>query len=134
MAIADLTRRVGGIALIAAVAGGCASTPHQQSTPAESSTTAVGAPPVPLVIDVDIRGGDVSPTNQRLDARVGETITVLVTSDSVDELHVHAVPEHSFAVEPAAAQEFRFSVDVPGQVSLELHELGKTVATLRIHP
>lgn len=136
VANASLPRRVAGLALIAVIAGGCASTAQQEGAQIETvtTTTAVESAPASLVVDVNIRGGEASPTNERLDARVGETITVRVTSDAADELHVHSVPEHSFAIEPAAAQEFRFTVDVPGQVSLELHDLGKTVATLRVRP
>ena len=53
--------------------------------------------------------------------------------DADDELHEHAVPEHSFEIHPGT-QETQFSVDVPGQVAVELHGTGKTVATLLVRP
>ncbi|WP_338893310.1 hypothetical protein [Rhodococcus sovatensis] len=87
-----------------------------------------------LSIDVQISGGSVTPTNERIEAVVGETITVRIDSDVADELHVHSVPDHSFAVEAAAGQSFEFVVDVPGTVALELHDAGKTVATLLVRP
>ncbi|MFZ2175257.1 MAG: hypothetical protein WAW17_14745 [Rhodococcus sp. (in: high G+C Gram-positive bacteria)] len=87
-----------------------------------------------VVIDVRISGGTVTPSNERIDATVGRPVAVRVDSDADDELHVHAVPEKSFEIRPGAGQEFRFTVDVPGQVTLELHETGTTVATLLVRP
>lgn len=85
------------------------------------------------MIDVVIDGGSVTPSNERIEAAVGETVTVRIESDADDELHVHAVPEHSFEIHPGG-QETKFSVDVPGQVAVELHDTGKTVATLLVRP
>ena len=87
-----------------------------------------------VVIDVRISQGAVTPTNERIDVAVGQTVTVRVDSDADDELHVHAVPEHSFEIHPGTGQQTQFSVEVPGQVALELHETGKTVATLLVRP
>ena len=52
------------------------------------------APPSRLSIDVDIKGGNVTPTNQQLQAGVKEQIIIRVNSDAADELHVHSTPEH----------------------------------------
>lgn len=87
-----------------------------------------------VVIDVRIEDGEVTPTNERIEAVVGEPITVRVDSDTADELHVHSVPDHSFDIDVASGQSFEFAVDVPGTVALELHHAGKTVATLLVRP
>ncbi|MCQ4121234.1 hypothetical protein [Rhodococcus tibetensis] len=87
-----------------------------------------------VVIDVRISEGTVTPTNERIDVAVGQTVTVRIDSDADDELHVHAVPEHSFEIHPGTGQQTQFAVEVPGQVALELHETGKTVATLLVRP
>lgn len=91
-------------------------------------------PPERLVIDVTIKGGEVNPTNAALEAKTNEQIVVKVNSDAADELHVHSTPEHTFKVEPQPAQQFQFTVDVPGKVDIELHNLGKTIATVQVQP
>lgn len=85
-----------------------------------------------LTIDVRIADGTVAPTNARLQGRTGEPIVIRLDSDTADELHVHSVPEHTFDVEPRAGQVFQFTVDVPGQVEIELHDLNRTIATVAV--
>jgi hypothetical protein len=95
------------------------------------SKTATGAG---LSVDVTIAHGEVTPANATLQASVREPITLHVTSDAADELHVHSVPDHKFEVAAAANQTFQFSVDVPGNVDVELHHLDRTVATIQVRP
>lgn len=90
------------------------------------------APPSRLVIDVTIKGGTVTPTNEQLQAAVKEQIVIRVNSDVADELHVHSNPEHTFNVEAKPAQSFQFTVDVPGRVDIELHQLNQTIATIAV--
>jgi hypothetical protein len=89
-------------------------------------------PPTRATLDVTIKGGEVTPTNTQMDARVGEPIVIRVNSDAADELHVHSNPEHSFAISPTNGQSFQFTVDVPGRVDVELHHLHTTVATITV--
>ena len=98
-----------------------------------SSTAAAGpAEPEAVVIDIKIADGNVSPLNARTDAVVGQPIVLRVDSDVADELHVHSNPDQEFTVEPVTGQEFRFTVTVPGQVAVELHEADRTVTTLLV--
>ena len=90
------------------------------------------APPTRLTIDVDIKGGNVTPTNQQLQAGLKEQIIIRVTSDAADELHVHSTPEHKFNIDAKPMQMFQFTVDVPGKVDVELHHLDKTIATITV--
>ena len=87
-----------------------------------------------LVVDVTIAKGQVTPVNATLQAKVSQPITFRVTSDVADELHVHSSPDHEFKVAAAPNQTFRFSVDVPGNVDVELHHLDRTVATIQVRP
>jgi hypothetical protein len=96
-----------------------------------TSTTATGAG---LSVDVTIAHGEVTPANATLQATVHQPITLHVTSDAADELHVHSVPDHKFKVAAAANQMFQFTVDVPGTVDVELHHLDRTVATIQVRP
>jgi len=90
------------------------------------------APPTRLVIDVDIKGGNVTPTNEQLQAAVKEQIVVRVNSDAADELRVNSTPEHTFKVEAKPMQSFQFTVDGPGKVDVALHQLNKTIATIAV--
>jgi hypothetical protein len=96
---------------------------------ASKTTTSAG-----LSVDVTIAHGEVTPANATLRATVHQPITLHVTSDAADELHVHSVPDHKFQVAVAADQTFQFTVDVPGNVDLELHHLDRTVATIQVRP
>jgi hypothetical protein len=87
-----------------------------------------------LSVDITIAHGQVTPANATLQATVHQPITLHVTSDATDELHVHSVPDHKFEVAAAANQTFQFSVDVPSSVEVELHHLDRTVATIHVHP
>jgi heme/copper-type cytochrome/quinol oxidase subunit 2 len=87
-----------------------------------------------LTVDVTIAKGQVTPVNATLQAKVKEPITFRVSSDAADELHVHSVPDHEFKITAAPGQTFQFSVDVPGNVDVELHHLDRTVATIQVRP
>ncbi|MBN3455526.1 hypothetical protein JNN96_16025 [Mycobacterium sp. DSM 3803] len=102
------------------------------TTVAPSDMTNQQSPPNRLVIDVTIKGGEVTPTNAQLQGKVKDPIVVRVNSDVADELHVHSVPEHTFKIEPKAGQQFQFTVDVPGTVDVELHQLNRTVASIQV--
>jgi heme/copper-type cytochrome/quinol oxidase subunit 2 len=93
-------------------------------------------PPAPgnLTVNVTIANGQVNPANATLQAKVGQPIIFHVTSDAADELHVHSVPDHKFEIAAAPNQSFQFSVDVPGNVDVELHHLDRTIATIQVRP
>ena len=110
--------------IAAAVVGGLAGC-------GSASKTAIGEG---LSVNVTIAHGQVTPANVTLQATVRQPITLHVTSDAADELHVHSVPDHKFEVAAAANQTFEFSVDVPGNVDVELHHLDRTVATIQVRP
>lgn len=102
------------------------------STIDPSDMTDQQQPPNRLIIDVTINAGEVTPTNAELQGKVGEPIVIRVNSDAADELHVHSVPEHTYPIEARPAQSFQFTVEVPGRVEVELHELNRTIATIQV--
>jgi hypothetical protein len=121
------------------ITAGCGSSdtaqsPSTPSTVSPSDMTNQQGPPARLIIDVNIAGGNVTPTNAQLQGKVSQPIIVRVNSDAADELHVHSSPEHTFKVEPRAGQSFQFTIDVPGQVEIELHQLQRTIATVQVQP
>jgi ABC-type glycerol-3-phosphate transport system substrate-binding protein len=130
-----------GAVLLAGCGGGGDSESAQSSSSTPSQTTVnpsdmqnEQAAPERLQIDVQIKGTEVTPTNQQLEAKVNQPIIVKVNSDVADELHVHSTPDHTFKIEAKPAQQFQFTVGVPGKVDIELHQLGKTVATVQVQP
>ena len=128
-------------ASIAVVVPGCSS-PRTEPAASSQTPSAAASSPEPsagstdagLVIDITIAAGTVTPTNATLTATVGTPITMRVSSDAGDELHVHSVPEHTFAVQAQPDQSFQFTVDVPGRVEIEVHHLEKTVAIVQVRP
>ena len=127
-------------AIITAGCGGSNGSDSASGSPSGSQPSSVSpsdmpndqAPPTRLVIDVTLKGGEVTPTNEQLQAAVKEQIVIRVNSDAPDELHVHSTPEHTYKVEAKPMQSFQFTVDVPGKVDVELHQLGKTIATIQV--
>ncbi|WNG92218.1 hypothetical protein [Mycobacterium sp. ITM-2016-00318] len=85
-------------------------------------------------MDITIAGDQVTPTNDQARAVAGEPIVLEVSSDVVDVLHVHSVPEQKFDVEARPDQRFEFTVEVPGRVDVELHDLHRTVVTFEVLP
>lgn len=124
--------------LLLAGCGGSTSSESTSSSGAAPASTAAPQlsdqqePPTRLVIDVTIKGGQVTPTNAQYASALNEPIVVRVNSDAADQLHVHSNPEHEFTVEPKAGQSFQFTVAVPGRVDIELHELHRTIATISV--
>ena len=124
--------------VVALALAGCSNketAPSGSSSASATATTQLSnpqAPPARVYIDVTIAGGTATPINQQVQAKLGQPIIVRVNSDAADQLHVHSSPEHTFNVKPEKDQQFQFTVDVPGQVDVELHHLDKTVATITV--
>ena len=114
---------VGALALAAAL-GSCGG--DDSSAPADQTSGS----DEPVVIDVTIADGKVTPAGEQVEAAVGQEIEVRVDSDAADELHVHSSPEHEFEIEPGDDQVFTFSIGQPGQVEIETHETDTVVAEL----
>ena len=127
-------------ALITAGCGGSNGPDNASGNTSSSQPSAVGpsdmsneqAPPTRLIVDVTIKDGKVTPTNEQLKAGIKQQIIIRINSDAADELHVHSTPEHSFNVEAKPMQSFQFTVDVPGKVDVELHNLNQTIATIQV--
>lgn len=86
------------------------------------------------MIAVSIAAGEVTPTNAEAEARAGQPIVLVVNSDAADSIHVHSVPPHIFDVQARPHQRFEFTVDVPGKVDVELHEVNRTIVTITVMP
>ena len=112
------------------VSPSAAPSPSAQSPATASSTSAEAG----TIIDVTITNGAVTPTNAEVQAVTGQPIVLQVSSDAADSLHVHSVPEHVFDIAAGLGQRFEFTVDIPGRVAVELHDLHVTVVTIEVRP
>lgn len=93
--------------------------------PSETSGTVVG---------IVIAGGKVVPQGKRVEAKVGADITLTIRSDVDEEIHVHSDPEHTYEVAAGEQVTETFTVETPGQVAVEAHELGVTIVQLVVRP
>ncbi|WP_344195767.1 hypothetical protein [Pedococcus aerophilus] len=91
------------------------------SSSASSSSSSSSSSPAGRTLEITVDGKDVSPAPRTVDLAVGETLTLVVTSDHDDELHVHG-----FEVEGALVAGKPTSVTLtgkePGVYEVETHE------------
>ena len=87
-----------------------------------------------VVVDIAIRDGKVTPQGDRVEVKVGQKVTLHVTSDAHETIHLHSEPEHEFEIGDGDDVEKSFTFDVPGQIAVEAHDLDVTIAQLVVRP
>jgi non-ribosomal peptide synthetase component F len=127
---------------LAAVLTGCAGTdepvPAGSSTSSSSSsppsTSASAAPSAPAAgqrIEITVTGGRVSGDTGRVPVPAGEHVTLTITSDVADEVHVHGY-DLTAALTPGTPASLTFDATIPGVFEVELHEAGTVLLSLQI--
>ena len=128
------------LALLVSVAcGGDDDSPTVTSdTPATTSapTTAGGSPAttaasVGTVVAVTVRGGSVVEGGSRQRATLNQSVTVRVTSDVADEVHVHGYNK-TFQVAAGQRGEVTFVANIPGVFEVEFEKSHKLLFTLEV--
>ena len=99
------------------------------STPSESSA-ALGTPAGQRV-EVTVSGGQVSGDTGRVPVAAGEQVTLVVTSDVTDEIHVHGY-DLTVAIAPSRPAQLAFTATVAGVFEVELHEAGTVLLALQV--
>jgi ABC-type glycerol-3-phosphate transport system substrate-binding protein len=112
-------------ALLLAGCGGSSDDGSDRAAPPEDSG---------VVVDIAIKDGKATPQGDRVEVAAGEKITLSITSDAEEEIHVHSEPEHTYQVAPGEAVSETFTVDTPGQVAVEAHHLDVTIVQLVVRP
>lgn len=84
----------------------------------------------PTSVTLTFEDGE-APAPERVEAGVGEEIEIIVKSDTAGELHVHADPEQELEY-TAGTTTLTLTVDQPGVVEVESHELETTVLQLEV--
>lgn len=82
------------------------------------------------VVQIEIKDGKVTPQGKRVEVKVGGKVTLEITSDADEEIHVHSDPEHSYEVSAGKTITETFTVDRPGQIAVEAHHLDVTIVQL----
>ena len=91
-----------------------------------STTTAVAG----QLVSVTVRGGQVQgPSRQRVGRN--ETVTVRVSSDVADEIHVHGYNKTA-PVAAGGTGEVSFVANIPGVFEVEFEKSGKLLFTLEV--
>jgi hypothetical protein len=90
-----------------------------------------GTTPGRTSIDITIKDGGVTPNGSRVRVDVGRALTLHIVADRAGELHVHASPEQEIAF-PAGTSTERLTIDRPGIVDVEDHELDQVVVQLQV--
>jgi hypothetical protein len=100
-------------------------TPAQTETgPAEemgeTQTETEPPPPEPEVSRIRVRGGTVVGGVQRVQAAKGDTVRILVVSDTPDEIHLHGYDIYENTA-PGNPARFVFRADIEGIFEIESH-------------
>jgi hypothetical protein len=99
------------------------------SAPSADSSTSAG-----VGVGITIKDGKVTPQGDRIDVPLGGEVSLEVTSDADEEIHVHSDPEHTFEIKAGHTKTFSFTIDTPGQVAVEAHHLDVTILQLVVRP
>ncbi len=126
---------IAAAALVLALAGcGTTSEPSAATPTSEPTASATTEAPQGTTIEIEFVNGEVIPLNEKVDVTVGEPITLHVISDTDEAIHVHSDPEHEYEVSAGDDTTFTFTIETPGQVAVEAHELGVTIVELVARP
>jgi hypothetical protein len=85
-------------------------------------------------VGIVIKDGKVTPQGKRVKVAAGEPVTLTITSDADEEIHVHSDPEHEYEVKAGDSLDETFTIDTPGQVAVEAHHLDVTIVQLVVEP
>jgi len=101
------------------------STPTTGGAAAATTTVAAGR-----VAEYHFAGGKVS-GDSRVTVKLGDQITVRVTSDVAEEVHIHTY-DRKVELEPNVPGEVTFTADIPGVHEVELEDAGLHLFSLEV--
>ncbi|MGY1831866.1 hypothetical protein ACI8AA_15760 [Geodermatophilus sp. SYSU D01180] len=134
-----MTRRLALAALAVVALSGCAGTaPSDAGAPAasaspspEAASTPAPTTPAGRALAVAVAGGRVTGDTGRVPVAAGEQVTLTVTGDVADEVHVHGY-DLTAELAPGTPATVRFTADVPGVFEVELHGTGTVLLSLQV--
>lgn len=87
----------------------------------------------PSARTIVVRGGKPRGGVQELSYRRGQTVDLVITSDTADEVHVHGY-DVTKPIPAGGRARVRFAADAEGIFEIELHGSGQQIASLRVNP
>lgn len=105
--------------------------PAPTSTAAPSSTATTPAGPAARVLTVIVRGGKASGDTDRVGVPLGTRVTLNVTSDAADEVHVHGY-DKEIRIPAGGTGTVTFTADIPGVFEVEMHDSGLQLLQLQV--
>ena len=118
---------------VVGVLGGCGRDPGPTEAPEfgppvnEPGGASAGPAPAPVgptiqKISITVRGGQVTGDTGRVTVPLGTPVTVSVTSDVADEIHVHGYDRKGAIPAAGSTGSVSFTADTPGVFEVELEE------------
>lgn len=130
--------------VVVGVLAGCGGEPAtggaSSAPPALSSGTVAGGPggssaasvgPTTRVIAVRARGGQVSGETGRVTVPLGSPVTLSVTSDVADEIHLHGYDRQA-EIPAGGTASISFTANIPGIFEMELEQSKLQLLQLRV--
>lgn len=96
-----------------------------------ATTEVPETPPAGTTIRIRITGDKISPAGETIKAEKGKPVNLAIISDRAGELHVHSTPEQHIEF-PKGASSATITIDQPGVVDVEDHELDKLIVQLEV--
>lgn len=85
----------------------------------------------PVVVRISFENGKVEPNGERVEVGAGQPVDLEVTADEPGEIHVHSDPEKELEY-PAGTKTFPITIDRPGVVAVESHDLDQVIVQLEV--
>jgi hypothetical protein len=83
------------------------------------------------VINITFADGAVTPNGDRVEVDTGQPIELVVKAGEPGEIHVHSTPEKELPY-GAGTTTLTLSIDTPGVVDVEAHDLDVTIVQLEV--
>jgi hypothetical protein len=87
----------------------------------------------PLVFDLVVKGGKLVSGSPVVKAREGDEVTLTITSDTGDEVHLHGYDRH-LPLKAGEAATLHIQATRTGRFPFELHKAHGELGTLEVYP
>lgn len=90
-----------------------------------------GSTPVTVAIAIELSGGTVKPNGQTINVAKGATVTLTITSDRDDTVHVHGY-DIEVAIAKGGTATRSFTADKVGRYEIESHSPAMIIAMINV--
>ena len=127
-------RAAAAAAVLAVALAGCGGSPEAGSGPGtETTSTTAMSQPVRRTVTIVVRNGASVGGIQRVSVVEGTKVTLAVSADLADEVHVHGY-DLKVDVSPGKPGRIVFDATIPGRFEIELEQRGLQIGELEVRP